>query len=317
MIALLATLLVALYVLGPDLVARWLLGFVVPRKNIVQTKSEEITRGALWAIVPFTLAWSLRQIGPLAVGSGLKLDLQTLYSGLYSEAFFGQHRTEFFSAVGSFYWLNVCLLVRLYTIVLIGSLAFNYLIGKYGVMRSTLSSHPTLAKLKPLLAVVILPRISEWHVVLSPILLPSKQMNIEVDVLTKSGTLYQGSLSDKIIAGDGSLHSLTLSAPKRFQRDRFLEKQREDPKIQTSGFWKPIPGNLFVIMGSDIATLNVRHIPSTVRRFAMEYPDVAKLLKDIESKVEEFRRKSAEERGKAQESIKRFGAIDDESFDEQ
>ena len=290
MIALVATLLVAVYVLGPDLVARWILGFVVPRKNIVQTKSEEITRGVLWAILPFSLAWLLRHVGPQSLASGSKLDLQTFFSGLYSEAFFSQHRQEFFSAADAFIKLNVCILLRLYAIVVTGSLVFNFLIEKYGVMRKHLSSHPILSRLQPLLAIVILPRISEWHVVLSPILLPSKEMNIEVDVLTKSGTLYQGSLKDKVIAGDGSLHSLTLTKPRRFQRDRYIEERKMNPSVKLDNFWKAVPGQLFLIMGSDVSTLNVRHIPATVRRFAIEYADVAKLIKDVYVKFEEQQR---------------------------
>jgi hypothetical protein len=95
-IALVATFLVAVYVLGPDLVARWVLGFVVPRKNVVQTKSEEVTRGALWSIIPLWLGWSLRHVGPLSLVPNSKFDLQVFYSGLFSESFFLKNQQEFF-----------------------------------------------------------------------------------------------------------------------------------------------------------------------------------------------------------------------------
>lgn len=82
MIALVATFLVATYVVGPDLLARWVLSFVVPRKNLVLSKSEEITQGVLWSIVPFGIAWSFRHIGWLSFPPTAKIDLQTFFSAL-------------------------------------------------------------------------------------------------------------------------------------------------------------------------------------------------------------------------------------------
>ena len=40
MLGLLATFLVAAYLLGPGLLARQLLGFVIPRKTLIQTKAK-------------------------------------------------------------------------------------------------------------------------------------------------------------------------------------------------------------------------------------------------------------------------------------
>jgi hypothetical protein len=138
-IALVATLLVAFYVLGPDLIARWVLGFIVPRKNLVQTKSEEIARGVVWAILPFSLAWSLRHVGPLSMPINSKMDLQVFFSGLYSESYFNAHRQEFFSAANSFIKLNICVLARLYAVVLIVATLIDFGISRYGRMRHWLT----------------------------------------------------------------------------------------------------------------------------------------------------------------------------------
>lgn len=288
MIAFVATLLVAVYVLGPDLLARWILGFVVPRKSLVLSKSEEITRGIMWSIVPFALAWWLRHWGPWALPANAKIDLQLFFSGLYSESFFDQHRTEFFTAADSFYQLNLCLALRLYAIVLCASLFFNYLITKHGAMREWLR-HRTgfFGLLRWALSIFVLPRISEWHVVLSQVLLPARQMSIEVDVLTKSGTLYSGRLADKVIAASGDLQSLTLDSPRRFRRDQYLEAQKADPSVKAESYWKTIPGNLFVVVASDISTMNIRHIPP-VRRFGEKFQDVAEVLIEIKRKVREL-----------------------------
>jgi hypothetical protein len=112
-------------------------------------------------------------------------------------------------------------------------------------------------------------------------------MSIEVDVLTKSGTLYAGRLADKVIAASGDLQSLTLDSPRRFRRDQYLEAQKADPSVKVEAYWKSIPGNLFVVVASDISTMNIRHVPP-VRRFGERFKDVADALKEIERKVREL-----------------------------
>jgi hypothetical protein len=289
LIALVTTLLIALYILGPDLVARWLLGFVVQRKNLLETKSEEITRGIMWAMIPLWAAWALRHVGPFALAPNSKFDLQTFFSGIYSEAYFKEHQAAFFAAAGSFIKLNICVLIRLYAIVFLSSLVFNWLIGRYGRIRGRLSSEKKKSRLLAVLTTIILPRISQWHIILSDILLSSKKMNIAVDVLTKDGTLYQGILENKMIAPDGSLQTLTLTEPKRFRREPFLKDREKSPALKPDGYWKAIPGNLFVIMASDITTLNVKHVPATVAPYIGRYgrdEEMIELLKTLREKVD-------------------------------
>ncbi len=293
MIALVATLIIAVYILGPDLVARWILGFTVPRKNLMQTKSEEITRGILWAIFPFGFALILRNHGGVLLAPNSKIDYRVLFSGLYSESFFNENRCRFFLAANSFIRLNVCLLARLYAIVLSASLAINWLIRRYGALRHWLVSKRKCPRVIPtLLATLILPRISEWHVMLSDILLPSKNMNIAVDILTKSGMLYQGALQDKVIAPNGELLTVALGSPKRFRREKYLEDCKTIPALKPESYWTPIPGNLFVIVASDIASLNVRHIPATAKQFGKEYQDIAAALNELSLRVASYSKKA-------------------------
>jgi hypothetical protein len=278
------TFLVATYILGPDLFAGWILGFVVQRKNLSQSRSEQITRGILWSIVPLSLAWSVRHFGPLALPQNSKIDMQMFFSGLYSESFFNIHQTDFYVASGSFIALNECVLFRLYFIVLVSALLLNFLILKYGLIRNFLmkTKRPGLLRL---FSAIVLPRISEWHVILSPIILPAKEMNIVVDILTKSGILYSGTLEDKVVGADGNLQTVTLRYPKRFRRDQFVEARKNSPETKPEVYWKTIPGNLFVIMASDIATLNIRHLPANVISFSREFTDIAEALKEIAIKA--------------------------------
>ncbi|MFP5249404.1 MAG: hypothetical protein ACLGP3_06225, partial [Acidobacteriota bacterium] len=288
MIALVATLLVAIYILGPDLLARWVLGFVVPRKTLALTKSEEITRGFMWAIVPLLMAWWLRHLGWYSFPHNAKIDLQVFFSGLYSETYFNSHQAQFFAASTSFLELNRCLLLRLYVIVLLGSLLSNFIIQRYGLFREWLRDRKGAWPLcRSALSTFVLPRISEWHLVLSSVLLPSQTMSIEVDVLTKGGVVYSGRLSDKALSPTGELESLTLDGPRRFRREQYLQSLRNNQSPNPDDFWRGIPGNMFVIPASEISTLNIRHIPA-VTKFGQQFSDIADALKVLEKKLKDL-----------------------------
>jgi len=98
---------------------------------------------------------------------------------------------------------------------------------------------------------------------------------LEVDVLTKNGTLYQGGVQDRMIGPDGSLLSITLADPRRFLREEFHRQKQEDVEAPADYFWRHIPGKLFVIMGSDIASVNVRYPPRQTAAPALSRPEMS------------------------------------------
>jgi len=255
-LALLVSFLIAVYLLGPDLISRWVLGFVVPRKNLVQSRGEEVTRAILWAAIPLTAAvvWAL-WTGALA-RHGHLVDIETVFSGLESDAFFRDHRPEFFASLHAFLTMNLCLLWRLYALIIGFSVLFNVLILRYNRIWSRFRSR----WVRSFLSTIVLPRVSEWHVLLSGMLLPAGHFILTADVLTKGNALYQGRVQDKMLNQDGSLHSITLANPRRFQREEFLKYKHDDPETLSDDFWVSIPGNLFLMMGSDIANLNLKYI---------------------------------------------------------
>ena len=282
MLALVVSFLIAVYLLGPNLVARFILGFIVPRKNLVQSRWEEFTRAVLWAAIPLaiTVLWAVKT-GALAKVGQIS-DLETVFSGLYSERYFEAHRAEFFSSLRSFFWMNLSLLLPLYSLVVGFSVLLNFLILHYNSVRNTLKS----TRMKTLLATVVLPRVSEWHVLLSDMLMPSKNLVLTADVLTKSNTLYQGRVQDKMLNSDGSLHSLTLGSPRRFLREQFQKAKDELPDTEIDDFWHNIPGNLFIVMGSDIVNLNLRYVREIV--FASEpSPEEVEVLKRLLARLTE------------------------------
>lgn len=262
-----------------------MLDFVVPRKNLAQSKGEEILRGILWSIIPLWLAWLVRHVGPYSLQPNAKLDLQLFFSGIESDSFFNTNRAAFFAAADSFWQLNICIALRLYVIVIALALLINLLITYYGRLRAWLDPRKNpWSILKWILGIIVLPRISEWHVILSTVLLPSRNMTIEADVLTKSGILYKGRLSDKVLAPSGDLQSITLDTPKRFKREQYLDAVKAGNKPNAEDFWKEIPGNIFVIIASDIASLNVIYIPA-VREFSKRFADIQEALKQLNVRI--------------------------------
>lgn len=89
-------------------------------------------------------------------------------------------------------------------------------------------------------------------------------MKIHLDVLTKMDILYQGRFEEKSLTADGTLLSLTLGDPKRFLRDEYMEAKTEANKSGNSPdskqYWKPIPTNIFVLMGAEVHSINVRYV---------------------------------------------------------
>jgi len=262
MLALVITLLVALYILGPELLSRWIMSWVVPRKYVVYSRSEEITRAFLWCVVPFLLSYGLcRLVGVIPPFGDIEA-IKKVNSGLYSESIFKDNPDAFFAAMRRLVRVNEWLLGGIYAIVVVVSLVLNRAISQYGVWRHRLRTKP---RCKKLLAVLVLPRVAEWHVLLSDMLIMDRDLQVHVDILTKGNILYRGALIDRMLGPDGSLVNITLESPQRFKRQEFLDERIKDGDVKTDAFWKDIEGNMFVVMESDITSINVRHTyPSVV-----------------------------------------------------
>jgi hypothetical protein len=267
----------AVFLLGPELVSRWVFGFAVERRNLVQTRAEEVTRALIWASVPWsvTLLWLwLDHRVHLPAGSG---DWRVLFSGLYSETFYQEHIQEFFTSFHAVRWTAFEVAWRLYLtdFVLAASLAVSLSNFAY------LNSKPVFRPLVWLLNKVVLSRVATWHLLLSGMLLPSAKHQLHADVLLKNGVMYQGRVREKTLTGDGALQSLVLADPRRFLREPFEEHKKEWPGTDSAKYWKPIPGNMFIVLGSEISNLNLRYLAPIVLSKAVlseKEQEVAKAL---------------------------------------
>src|SRR5207248_4559891 len=96
MLALVVTLLTAIYLLGPDLLSRFILGFVVPRRKIQQTPSEEIARAILTAAFPLLIACVGIITRHVVDWAAVKPQLQIFFADIISDKLFEQSPEQFF-----------------------------------------------------------------------------------------------------------------------------------------------------------------------------------------------------------------------------
>jgi hypothetical protein len=254
-LALLVSFLIAVYLLGPNLIARWAADLVVFRKTRTESHAEEVARSVIAAAIPLVLAVAWARWAGSLWRSGTQADVETVFSALQSDSFFRQHHAQFFTSLYAFFWMNYAILWRLYLIVVIACVVRVVIVLKYNLVWRRLHRR----WMRTLLATIV-PRISEWDLLFSDMLLPEGTFRLMADVLTKTGGLYQGTVQDRMLNNDGSLASITLANPRRFERAEFRKAKSEDLETVPEEFWFNVPGNLFIVMASDIANLNLRYI---------------------------------------------------------
>ena len=255
MLPLLLTFLGTLYLYAPGLVFRWAVGLAVGRENLKQppSKVEETTQALVWVALPLGVTVLWVWVGHVLRGQGALGSMETIFSGLYSEATYRASPQQFYANVGRFLRANGAVLWRLYLLIgLYSALTFT-------VLRRSRDLHgKQWGKSLVRFVLVTSPPFAEWFIWLSGLFVPRSQ-DIHADVLTRTGGLYQGKVSGYALEPSGALRTLTLDAPRRFSRDAYLEAQKQDASVRPDTFWRDIPGNLFVILGPDIANVNVRY----------------------------------------------------------
>ena len=288
MLALTLTLALAVYIFGPDAFSRFLLDFSVPRRSVSLTKSEEVYRAVIWSGLSGTVAWLWARWWGTLDRVWDWGELRTFFSGVVSDEYFRHNADAWFHSLHCTLWMNFCVLWRIYVVILLMSLLLHLGIRYYANIRDRFKGESLVSRsARSLLAAIVPPRIAAWHLLLSRILIRDRTIELHIDVMTKMNILYQGRLADKTLSPDGTLVSITLADPRRFLRSSYVDAKKLDAETDPKLFWRPIPTNMFIIMGSEIHSMNLRYVPQVqaLKRDQHKDSDFKKELKVLEDLV--------------------------------
>lgn len=260
MIALAASIVLALYLLIPSSIFRLVFGLFVPLRSFVRTRGEEIFQGVMSVVAPLILAlvfvWTCPpfQSHPFSLPDTPQLrraDYELVVGALYSDAVFRENHDAFWKALmrtgrrqGRF--------LSWYYLLVIGE----------GCLFGTLCVYnPRLRKFdwyRWMFNKVLLPSISEWHVLLTPFFFRDKGTVVWADILCTDNTLYRGRIAQHSLDREGNLGGLIITEAKRYARDAYL-KDKEKGSVKKEDYWRPIPGAKLYIFAGKILNLNLTY----------------------------------------------------------
>jgi len=146
------------------------------------------------------------------------------------------------------------MLFWLYLAVIVEGLFFGFLGANYGKYQRN--------RLYNLLAEsLLLPNISEWHLLLTPFVFPDKKAIVRGDILCTDGTLYDGEVRQYFLDG-GRLSGMILVKPRRFDRRGYHADRDKGLNPDKTQYWKDIPSAKLYLMAEKILNINLNYAPS-------------------------------------------------------
>jgi hypothetical protein len=257
-IALCASLVLALYLVIPSLLFRALSRFFIPLRIVAGTPTQEVARAFLTAAMPFLLAWAaIHQLPAGVVGMPLQAqatgqDYKLVASCLYSEQTFRDSKQAFWDSFGRVARRQSQFLGWYYVLVMGEGLLVGLLAGHYGRFKKNRVYSWMADK-------VLLPSISEWHPLLTPFVFADKSTVVRADVLTTGDNLYRGRVSQYFLDPGGRLSGLILTDMVRFDRRTYLQDKDAHRGPDPRGYWKEIPGAKLYIFADKILNLNLNY----------------------------------------------------------
>jgi hypothetical protein len=259
-IALLASFLILVYILVPGALFRSVVTLFLPMRAFDRTRTQEFAYAVSVCVLPLLVALALVWWTPVIryhpfafadTWQARNRDYKTIFLSAYADRFVDD-KDELWAAMGRAGRRQARLAVWYYLLVVLeawvlGSAAKNFGRWQYRLQRSAPLDWATRK--------LLLPSVSEWHVLLTDFLYPGAA--IEADVLTGEDRLYRGEILDFTIDKEGSLTGIYLQRAERFDRVGYLDaKKTGQPKTQE--YWRDIPGEKLFILADKIYTLNIR-----------------------------------------------------------
>jgi hypothetical protein len=290
MIAVIASLVILFYVLVPSAIFRLVASLILPIKKFHKTKVQDFTFSVSICIVPALVAillvwYVVHWPFPTSTESlaDRRLAYRTFLVAMDSDKELEQSLRPPLTASGQpgkpiFWWSVNSVLKRqgrflfwFYFLVALEGKFVSWLARTYRTDRRRLADR--------LGDVLLPPIISEWYVMLEAFGSPPAQREINIDVLTSDGILYQGKLKDYFFDVEGSLSGILLSSALRFAHEEYAEYRRLQMQAGNEGaepdgkdrFWRPVPGSdVFFIPRDRISNINVRHVTKNVETATKE-----------------------------------------------
>jgi hypothetical protein len=260
-VALVASLAVAAYLLVPHAIFRVFLGRFVPLRAFQESKTEEFTNASVTLIVLFVCAVFVVHHVPYlkeypfpcsSSAEARAADYERVASAIYSEKEF--HNDDPFWGA---FWRTLDrqgrFLTWYYSLVLLFSVSAVLSMRFYGSLQGN----------KPFSVVVrfvILPYVSQWYALLTSFLFPDKSTVVTADVLMTDQVLYRGVVVEYFLDGNGDLSGLILGTPRRFDRRAQLREREQWGTVRnTANFWRDIPSAKLYLVAAQIVNLNLTY----------------------------------------------------------
>ena len=264
MLALVLSFLVILYLVVPDAIFRFVFKWFVPVRTLVPAKPETIYRAVVLASIPFVLTMVLVWYAPLfrcwpfpveGASKQRRADYKVVTAALYSDAQFNKYDSsgEFWPALTRCWRRQARLLVWFYLAVCGEGLLFGFLSTNYGKYQ-----HYPLYNI--LAEGLLLPNISEWHLLLTPFVFPNKKATVSADILCTDNSLYNGEVKQYFLDGS-KISGLILVKPRRYDRRSYLADLDRGLKADKAKYWKDIPSAKLYLFADRILTINLNYIP--------------------------------------------------------
>jgi hypothetical protein len=260
-IALAASVVIAVYLLLPHALFRFFLARFVPLRAFQENKTEELTTASVTLALIFLCAvFTVHHVPylksyPFSFSDTPELkraDYQRVVSAIYSEKEF--HNDDgFWNAAWRTLDRQGRFLTWYYLLVLLFALLGVATIRYYGSLRRY--RLPAGA-----VKFSILPYVSQWYALLTPFLFSDKSTVVTADVLMTDQVLYSGKVVEYSLDKNGELSGLILGTPRRFdKRAQVRERELWGTVRGTTFFWRSIPSAKLYLVASQIVNLNLRY----------------------------------------------------------
>jgi hypothetical protein len=280
-IALAASLVLALYIVVPGLLFRSLYRLFIPLRIVVGTTTEQATRAVITTIFPFVLAlliaWYVPTLDNFPVPANhpelRAADYRLIAGCLYSDQYFTTAGQSFWDALDRTWHRQFVFLFWYYLLTAGVGLIFGYLAGSYGRLKANRYYRWFADKL-------LFSRISEWHPLLTPFVFADKSTIVRANILTVSDNLYRGLVSEHFVDAEGKLTGVILTEAVRFDRRSFLQDKDAMRSTETEAYWKEVPGDKLYVFADKIVDLNLSYespepSQAVLERFLSRRLDVA------------------------------------------